>query len=107
MSVIAKITPDIKDYEKALAKIQRDTIAAGRNMGKGFGSAGNAVDALGKKVGKTGALVSGLGSELGVSFGALGRVISAVASGPIRASVLEQSNHTLSRLRKDLSVSHT
>lgn len=85
MSVIAKITPDIKDYEKALAKVQRDTIAAGRNMGKGFGSAGNAVNDLGQKVGKTGALVSGLGSELGGSFGALGRVISAVASGPVMA----------------------
>lgn len=85
MPAIGKITLDIKDYEKALDKVKRDTIEAARDLNKSAAPAGKAIDDVGRKLGKTGAMVSALSAEAGSAFGTLGRVISAVASGPVMA----------------------
>lgn len=78
MPAIGKITLDIKDYEKALNRA--------RQQGQKFAD-GSQQDfrKVGKAASTAGTVISAMGSQAGGSFGKLGSIIGAVASGPVVA----------------------
>jgi hypothetical protein len=76
MPATGKITLDASDYKKTLEEVKAKTVTASDDMSK-------AVKKFGGDVGGAGKAVSALSSEVGSSFGQIGRVIGAVASGPV------------------------
>ena len=76
MPATGKITLDASDYKKTLEEVKSKTVTASNDMSK-------AVKKFGGDVGGAGKAVSALSSEVGSSFGQIGRVIGAVASGPV------------------------
>ena len=76
MPATGKITLDASDYKKTLEEVKTKTVTASNDMSK-------AVKKFGGDVGGAGKAVSALSSEVGSSFGQIGRVIGAVASGPV------------------------
>ena len=76
MPATGKITLDASDYKKTLEEVKTKTVTASNDMSK-------AVKKFGGDVGGAGKAVSALSFEVGSSFGQIGRVIGAVASGPV------------------------
>ena len=75
MPATGKISLDATDYKRTLDEVKNKTKGTADEMSKAVGK-------FGGDVGNAGKAVSALSSEVSGSFGKIGRVISAVASGP-------------------------
>jgi len=76
MPATGKITLDASDYKKTLEEVKAKTANASDEMSR-------SVKKFGQEVGGAGKAVSALSGEVGSSFGNIGKVIGAVASGPV------------------------
>lgn len=76
MPATAKITADTSDYEQKIAAVKAKTVNASQEMSR-------AVNNFGKDVQKAGGVVASVSSEISGSLGQVGKVIGAVAAGPV------------------------
>lgn len=76
MPATAKITADTSDYEQKIAAVKQKTVNASAEMSR-------AVNNFGKDVQKAGGVVASVSSEISGSLGQVGKVIGAVAAGPV------------------------
>lgn len=76
MPATGKISLDASDYKRTLDEVKNKTKGTADEMSKAVGK-------FGSDVGKAGGAVKTLSAEVSGSFGQIGKVISAVASGPI------------------------
>ena len=76
MPATGKISLDASDYKRTLEDVRRQTAAAAGDMS-------NSIKKFGQDVGNAGNVMKAVSGEIAGSFGAAGKVISSVASGPV------------------------